>query len=78
MLLTLILIGCSDKNNSKNLFSIDESKFKSMFHNGDTIHLTLKNEANKTIDSVIYYNNDKKIGAVKGPARRFRWKAAAA
>ena len=66
MLLTLILIGCSDKNNSKNLFSIDESKFKSMFHNGDTIHLTLKNEANKTIDSVTYYNNDKKIGDIKG------------
>ena len=60
------LISCGDKNNSKNLFSIDESKFKSMFHNSDTIHLTLKNEANKTIDSVIYYNNDKKIGAVKG------------
>jgi glutamine cyclotransferase len=60
------LIGCGDKNNSKNLFSIDESKFKSMFHNSDTIHFTLKNEANKTIDSVTYYNNDKKIGAVKG------------
>ena len=59
-------ISCGDKNNSKNLFSIDESKFKSMFHNSDTIHLTLKNEANKTIDSVIYYNNDKKIGVVKG------------
>lgn len=60
------LISCGDKNNSKNLFSIDESKFKSMFHNSDTINLTLKNEANKTIDSVTYYNNDKKIGAVKG------------
>ncbi|SFB28738.1 Glutamine cyclotransferase [Flavobacterium swingsii] len=66
ILLTTILIGCGDKNNSKNLFSIDESKFKSMFHSSDTIHLTLKNEANKTIDSVTYYNNDKKIGAVKG------------
>ena len=66
ILLTTIFVGCGDKNNSKNLFSIDESKFKSMFHNSDTVHLTLKNEANKTIDSVTYYNNDKKIGAVKG------------
>jgi glutamine cyclotransferase len=66
ILLTTIFIGCGDKNNSKNLFSIDETKFKAMFHNSDTIHLTLINEANKTIDSVIYYNNDKKIGAVKG------------
>ena len=66
ILLATIFVGCGDKNNSKNLFSIDESKFKSMFHNSDTINLTLKNEANKTIDSVIYYNNDKKIGTVKG------------
>ncbi|AIG29861.1 glutamine cyclotransferase [Flavobacterium psychrophilum] len=64
--LTFIFIGCGDKNNSKNLFSIDESKFKSMFHNSDTINLTLKNEANKTIDSVTYYNNDTKIGTAKG------------
>ncbi len=66
ILLTTTFSSCGDKNNSKNLFSIDETQFKAMFHTSDTLHLTLKNEANKTIDSVTYYNNDKKIGAVKG------------
>ncbi|WP_394759572.1 glutaminyl-peptide cyclotransferase [Flavobacterium sp.] len=69
ILLTTIFIGCGDKNNSKNLFSIDESKFKAMYHNEDVISLIVKNDANKTIDSIVYFNNDKKIGSVKGNAK---------
>jgi len=58
-----------DKKNKENLFSIDDTQFKVMYHNNDAVSLTLKNATNKTIDSVVYFNNDKKIGSVKGNAK---------
>jgi glutamine cyclotransferase len=48
---------------NKNLFSIDESGFKPMFHKGDTLKLVVINKENKKIDSVVYFNNDIKIGS---------------
>ncbi|MEO8515572.1 MAG: glutaminyl-peptide cyclotransferase [Flavobacterium sp.] len=71
-IITLISLftSCDNgKNNKENLFSIDESQFKAMFHNNDVVSLTLKNAENKVIDSVVYFNNDIKIGAVKGNAK---------
>jgi glutaminyl-peptide cyclotransferase len=69
IMLSAIVSSCVDKNNSKNLFSIDETTFKAMYHNNDTLHLSLKNDAKKTIDSIIYFNNDKKIGIVKSNSK---------
>ena len=69
ILLSLLLVKCIDKNNAKNIFSIDETAFKAMFHNTDTLQLSLKNEQNKVIDSIVYSLNDKKIGAVKNNSK---------
>jgi glutaminyl-peptide cyclotransferase len=64
ILLSLLLGNCSE--DKKKLFSIDESKFKLLYHLDDTLLLQIKNTKNKTIDSVAYAINDKKVGSVKG------------
>lgn len=62
--------SCGDgEKNKKNLFSIDDSQFKVMYHTNDALSLTLKNATNKTIDSIVYFNNDAKIGSVKGNSK---------
>lgn len=63
---SLILLGASCEGDKKNLFSIDETQFKMMYHTGDPISLVVTNKKEKTIDSVAYYNNDKRIGSSKG------------
>lgn len=63
---SLILIGASCEGDKKNLFSIDETQFKMMYHSGDPISLTVTNKKELTIDSVVYFNNDKRIGSSKG------------
>ncbi|MGH2665622.1 glutaminyl-peptide cyclotransferase [Flavobacterium sp.] len=68
--LVSLVVSCGDdKKNAENLFSIDDSQFKVMYHNDDALNLALKNTSDKTIDSVAYFNNDKKIGAVKGNSK---------
>ncbi|WP_136666580.1 glutaminyl-peptide cyclotransferase [Flavobacterium sp. H122] len=63
---SLLLLGASCDGGKKNLFSFDESKFKAMYHTGDEISLEITNKNEKTIDSVAYFNNEKRIGSVKG------------
>jgi glutaminyl-peptide cyclotransferase len=65
IMLSLIITNCVDKNNIKNLFTIDETSFKAMFNNDDSLQLSILNKQNKTIDSVVYFTNDKKIGTSK-------------
>ena len=61
--LTVLLISCGgDKNDTNNVFSIDTSVMKQAYNPSESIDLSLKNEKNKTIDSIIYYLNDKNIG----------------
>ncbi len=55
--------NCSE--DKKNLFSIDESQFKLLYHTDDVVSLSIKNEKNKKIDSVVYFNNDKKLTTIK-------------
>ena len=62
--LLLIVTACS--GDKKNLFSFDEAKFKAMYHTGEDISLVITNKKEKTIDSIVYYTNDKKIGTTKG------------
>jgi glutaminyl-peptide cyclotransferase len=70
MTLVSFFMSCNDtKNNNKNLFSIDSEQFKLMYHNDETVNLFVKNENKKTIDSIVYFNNDKKIGSVKGNSK---------
>lgn len=63
---SLLLVLSSCVTDKKNLFSIDDSKFKVMYHSGDPISLTVINKKDKTIDSVAYYKNDQRIGSSKG------------
>ncbi|WP_313806050.1 glutaminyl-peptide cyclotransferase [Flavobacterium sp.] len=70
ILLGLAIASCEgNKNNSENLFSINSDNLKVQYQPQESLALTLKNPENKTLDSVIYYINDKKIGSVKGNAK---------
>ncbi|MCL9804326.1 glutaminyl-peptide cyclotransferase [Flavobacterium amniphilum] len=62
--LVLLLTNCA--GDKKNLFSIDDSKFKLIYHQNDNVSLLVKNKKDKTIDSVVYFNGEKRIGSVKG------------
>lgn len=70
--LTVILLGitlasCNEKKKGENtLFSFDKSKFKEQYKPQEALSLDILNSNSKTIDSVIYYVNDKKIGSKKG------------
>ena len=71
-LLSIILLGitlasCSDtKKNENTLFSFDNSKFKELYNPKESLSLSILNSNSKTIDSIIYYVNDKKVGSKKG------------
>lgn len=67
ILLGTILISCnSDKKVPETLFSFDSTSFKEQYQPQESLSLTIKNSNNKKIDSIIYFINDKKIGATKG------------
>lgn len=70
ILLGSILISCGEsEDEKKNLFSIDSSALKANYQPTESVSLSLKNDKNKAIDSVIYYLNEKRAGAVKGNAK---------
>jgi glutaminyl-peptide cyclotransferase len=67
ILLGTVLVSCNnDKKGAENLFSFDTATLKEQYQPQETLSLALKNQENKTIDSIIYYINDKKVGSVKG------------
>ncbi|MEW5675468.1 glutaminyl-peptide cyclotransferase [Flavobacterium enshiense] len=67
ILLSAAIISCDgNKKNTENLFSVNSDNLKVQYQPQETLSLSLKNPENKTLDSVIYYINDKKIGSVKG------------
>jgi hypothetical protein len=47
-----------DKKNAENIFSIDTSAMMQAYNPSQNIDLGIKNEYNKSIDSVIYYINE--------------------
>ena len=55
-----------DENTLKNLFSIENASIKPILKLEESIDLVLQNKENKTIDSVVYYINEKRVGSVKG------------
>lgn len=70
ILLGGLIISCGeDENAKKNLFSIDSAGLKEVYKPNESLSLVLKNEKAKAIDSVIYYLNEKRAGAVKGNAK---------
>lgn len=62
----LLAVFTSCGGDKKNLFSINETKFKLLYHAGDPISLEVENKKEKTIDSIDYYINDVKVGTSKG------------
>jgi glutaminyl-peptide cyclotransferase len=55
-----------DENALKNLFSIENASIKPILKLEESIDLVLQNKENKTIDSVVYYINEKRVGSVRG------------
>lgn len=67
IVLGIISTSCKDDENAlKNLFSLENSTIKPILKLEESIDLVLQNKENKTIDSVIYYINEVKIGSIKG------------
>jgi glutamine cyclotransferase len=67
ILLALNIASCGDSQKDKErFFSFDDSALKPMYQPTDKVDLTLLNSKNKTIDSVAYFVNDKRISSVKG------------
>jgi glutamine cyclotransferase len=67
ILLAIVLFGCEDtKKDKSGLFSITTSPSKAQFSSDETAVLSISNNQNKTIDSIVYFANDKKVGSVTG------------
>lgn len=65
--LAINLVGCGDNQKEKeSYFGFDENTLKPMYKASEKIDLTLLNNKNKTIDSVVYFLNNERISSVKG------------
>lgn len=72
ILLGVLLTNCGGEKKGENtLFTFDESQFKGKYQSQDAIELGILNANSKTVDSVLYYNNDVKIGSKKGLDKLF-------
>lgn len=67
ILLALNIASCGDSQHDKeNYFSFDDNAMKPIYQATDKVDLTLLNTKNKTIDSVAYFVDEKKVSSVKG------------
>lgn len=67
ILLGITLATCSDpKKNENTLFSFDNSKFKELYNPKESLSLFILNPNSKSIDSIVYFVNDRKMGSKKG------------
>ncbi|MGL5111958.1 MAG: glutaminyl-peptide cyclotransferase [Flavobacterium sp.] len=67
ILLGILLATCGDTKKGENsVFSIDNSAFKPYYTPKDVVKIGVLNPNSKTIDSIVYYINDKKIGTKTG------------
>ncbi len=67
ILLGITLSNCGSKKNDQNsTFTFDESKFTAKYQWQDSIELGILNTNAKEVDSVVYFNNDIKLGSKKG------------
>ena len=70
ILLAVTLSNCGDTKKGENtLFTFDNTLVKSQYEPQNQLDLAITNDKAKTIDSIIYYVNDKKIGSSKGLER---------
>jgi glutamine cyclotransferase len=67
ILLGITLVSCeATKKGENSIFTFDNSAFKAQYLSEDALSLGVLNPNSKTIDSIIYYVNDKKVGSKKG------------
>src|SRR6187431_1897972 len=67
ILLGITLTNCGNTKNGENsIFTFDNSNYKAHYVSDDALSLGVLNPNSKTIDSIIYYVNDKKVGFKKG------------
>lgn len=66
MFLALAMNGCKDEKPGEKYFSFDDSKFKPTYKIGETVSLEIANPEGKTVDSIAYFANDKRIASAKG------------
>ena len=66
ILLGITMIGCGDtKKGDNSIFTIDNSAFKAKYQPQESLQLGILNPSNKTIDSIVYLSNDKRIASKK-------------
>ena len=67
ILLGVILTNCGGaKKENNSLFTFDSSQFKEQYQSEESIELALLNPNTLSVDSVVYFVNDTKIGTRKG------------
>lgn len=66
ILLALSIVSCNSEKDKQGYFSFDENAIKPMYQSTEKVDLTLLNNKNKTIDSVAYFIDGKRISSVKG------------
>ncbi|MFM1754231.1 MAG: hypothetical protein RLZZ236_1170 [Bacteroidota bacterium] len=67
ILLGVILSQCGGaKKEINSLFTFDTTQFKEQYQSQESIDLTLLNPNSLSVDSVVYYVNETKIGTTKG------------
>jgi glutamine cyclotransferase len=66
ILLGITLVSCeATKKGENSIFTFNNSNFKAQYLSEDALSLGILNPNSKTIDSIIYYVNDKKVGSKK-------------
>ena len=66
LFVSILLVNCGKKNdNSEVFFSIDNQTLKPVYSAQEKVEISVLNPSEKAIDSVVYYLNDKRIGAEK-------------
>ncbi|RAR50952.1 glutaminyl-peptide cyclotransferase [Flavobacterium lacus] len=67
ILLAILFASCEDSKKDKSgLFLLNTTQSKAQFSTDEKATLTISNTKNKTIDSIVYFANDKKVGTVTG------------
>jgi hypothetical protein len=67
ILLGITLANCeATKKGENSIFTFDNSNYKSQYLSEDALSLGVLNPNSKTVDSIIYYVNDKNVGSTKG------------
>lgn len=67
ILLGISLSNCGSKKNDINsIFTFDDAKYKGKYESQEALELGILNSNNKEVDSVVYFNNDMKMGSKKG------------